>query len=215
MASQSRQPADLGRSPLRDFLFAEFKMTNTQRLTDFETSVRKTVSTNAGSIFLWDQNSFGSITDYGSWAEQLEDEPDIRAHIEAGRIVPVSWGGDSASEVVARLGAPSRMSDREKQYLLVPSQPYRFKTTGKVCISGIEMISGKPDDHVLTFEIPPGTYAVYLNMIAWMDEPGAENADGSPAANALPDFIVCLDRPNTELGYRIEPEPYRKEDAQR
>ena len=52
-------------------------------------------------------------------------------------------------------------------------------------------------------------------MIAWMDEPGAENTDGSPADNALPDFIVCLDTPDTELSYRIEPEPYRQEDARR
>ncbi len=190
-------------------------MSEVNRLTGFDSSVRKTVSTNAGSIFVWDRNSFENITDYGTWAEQLEDEPNIRAHIEAGRIVPVSWGADCACEVVARLGAPARMTDREKEYVLVPSQPYRFQTTGKVGISGIEMISGQPDDQVLTFEIPPGAYAIYLNMIAWMDEPGAENTDGSPADNALPDFIVCLDTPDTELSYRIEPEPYRQEDARR
>ena len=190
-------------------------MSDTPRLMELDSSVRKTISTDAGSMFLWDQDSFSNVADYLTWSKELEDETNIRRHIEAGRIVPVSWGADQASEVVARLGAPSRMSDREKEYLLVPSQPYRFQTSGKVCISGIEMISGVPGDDVMSFEVDPGAFAVYVNMIAWMDEPGAENADGSPAPTALPDFIVYLDAPNAELKYRIEPQPFRQEDAQR
>ena len=190
-------------------------MSDTPRLLEADSSVRKTISTDAGSMFLWDQDSFSHVTDYLTWSKELEDEPNIRMHIEAGRIVPVSWGADQASEVVARLGAPSRMSAREKEYLLVPSQPYRFQTSGKVCISGIEMISGAPGDDVMSFEVESGAFAVYVNMIAWMDEPGAENADGSPAPTALPDFIVYLDSPDAELKYRIEPEPFRQEDAQR
>ncbi|MEM7315995.1 MAG: hypothetical protein AAF497_22900 [Planctomycetota bacterium] len=177
--------------------------------------VKGTVSTDAGSMFLWDVESFRNVSDYDSWSKELEDEKDIQRHIEAGRIVPISWGGDSVAEVVARLGTPSSMSDREKEYVLVASQPYRFETSGSACISGIEMISGSPTDDILAFELQPHSYTVWLHMIAWMDEPGAENPDGSPSASALPDFIVCIEAPQPDLTYRTELQPYRQEDAQR
>jgi hypothetical protein len=198
--------------PNLDNLEQESEMT---QLKANDTGLRKNLVTDAGSKFLWDHDSFNGVDDYESWAKVLEDEAQIREHIKAGRIVPISWGVDAASEVVVRLGSPSQMSEREKEYVLVPSQAYSFHTSGRACVSGIEYISGSPTDGVLSFEVEPKAYAVWVVMIAWMDEPGAENEDGTPTDSALPDFIVFLDTADDALEYRIEPEPYRREDAQR
>jgi len=97
----------------------------------------------------------------------------------------------------------------------VPSEPYLFKTSGDVYISGIEDINKNVSEGVLNFEIPAGTYLVQLNLIDWNQEPGALLEDGSPSPEALPDLIVFIDEYVSETKCRHSVETFRKEDALR
>ncbi|KUN65061.1 hypothetical protein AQJ46_28560 [Streptomyces canus] len=42
------------------------------------------------------------------------------------------------------------------------------------------------------FDLPVGRYAVVIHLIAWEDEEGGVNEDGTPSAAALPDFVVLV-----------------------
>ncbi|MEW2284853.1 hypothetical protein [Streptomyces sp. NPDC047841] len=40
--------------------------------------------------------------------------------------------------------------------------------------------------------LPVGRYSVVIHLIAWEDEPGSVNADGTSSETALSDFVVLI-----------------------
>lgn len=176
--------------------------------------MKRTYKTDSGMLCVWDYNSFKHIHDYDSWDKELCEDRDISRNIEKHLFVPLNLG-DGVFEVDVRLGA-KKLSKREKEYLLVPSYPYLLKTSGKICISGLEHVGGDFGDNASSMELNSGKYLIQINLIDWNQEPGAVDENGSPTDMALPDMIVFIsDYDNSEIEFRTEIETFRREDALR
>ena len=160
--------------------------------------------TNSGMLCVWNQSAFATVCDYDSWEPELCEDEDIIRHIEAGHFVPINIGSDGVFEVELRIGsaaATAALSDRELKFLVVKSQPYLFRSQGNLHLSGIECVNGEPDcQSASSISLLPGDWEATIYLVSWDDEPGAKNADGSPAAHALPDFVsVQSDIARTDL----------------
>jgi len=176
--------------------------------------MKRTYHTDSGMLCIWDYDSFKHIHDYDSWDEELCEDDDISRNIKKHAFVPLNLG-DGAFEVELRIGE-NNLSQREKEYLLVPSHPYLLKTSGKICISGLEHVNGALDENSSSLKIDAGEYVAQINLIDWNQEPGAVNEDGGPTEKALPDMIVFLaEYDNADKEFREAVETFRKEDALR
>jgi hypothetical protein len=177
--------------------------------------MKQTHHTDSGMLCIWDYECFKHIHDYDSWDQELCEDKDISRNISKSNFIPLNLG-DGAFEVEVRFDKAKQLTDREKEYLLVPSHPYLLKTKGKVCLSGIEHVSGDITQNVTKFDLKPGEYIVQINLIDWNQEPDAVDPDGSPTDLALPDMIVFISEyDQTEMEFRTEIETFRKEDALR
>jgi hypothetical protein len=177
--------------------------------------VRGDLATDSGMLCLWDAGTFSHIHDYDSWESELCEDADILRHIAAGHFVPLNTGGDGAFAVEVRQTSPDSMNPREREYLLVPSQPYLLRCTGKAFVSGLEHVGANPGS-CLALDLEPADYTVHLKLIDWAEEPGATDAQGNPSANALPDMIVFIERAtDNRPNYRKELDTFRREDALR
>ena len=162
--------------------------------------------TGSGMHGLWVQSAFSVVCDYESWERELLNDKDIERHIANGHFIPLNIGADGAMEIEIRCGNgidAAVLSDREKLYLVVSSEPYRLHASGPVCVSGIEYVAVPPESGVGTVAVPPGEYAVTVHLIAWDEEPGMMTEDG-PAPGALPDFVVLVNPANSEASYRLK-----------
>lgn len=176
--------------------------------------LRKDLATDSGMLCVWDVPPFAGITDYDSWEKELCEDADILLHVESGHLVPL-YLGDGAYAVEVRLANPISMSDREREYLLVPSQPYFLRSSGRVLVSGLEHIGSDPGGY-LEVILPPGEYTVSAQLIDWTEEPGSKGSNGKPSPHALPDIIVFIEpAKNDATVYRKLLETFRKEDALR
>jgi hypothetical protein len=176
--------------------------------------LRADLVTDSGMLCVWDAKPFAAITDYDSWEKELCEDEDIMRHLQAGHLVPINLG-DGVYTVELRQGSADSMSQRESEYLLVPSQPYLLNSTGRILISGLEHVGADPRTF-LECELPPGSYTVQVQLIDWTEEPGSKDSNGRPTSNALPDIIVFVQP--SEMGafdYRQSLEIFRKEDALR
>ncbi len=107
--------------------------------------------TASGMHCLWDLAAFTEVSDYDSWARELLEEADIERHISAGRLVPLNIGSDGAMAIEIRVGSQdsnAALTDRETQYLIVQSDPYRLCSTEAVGVSGIEYVAVPPESSV-------------------------------------------------------------------
>ena len=167
-------------------------------------------ATDAGMHGLWDVAAFAGIRDYDSWAAELLEDADIGRQIAAGRFVPLNLGSDGAMEIEVRVGSaadPAALSERERAYLVVSSEPYLLRSGGRVGVSGIEAVSSVPDAAAGEFPLPAGDHAATVHLIAWDEEPGMRTDDG-PAAGALPDYVVLLNPPGPDPRYRTAVETF-------
>jgi len=179
-----------------------------------ETSL--TARTDAGMLALWNPARFTAITDYQTWEDALLDEQDIRNHIRAGDLVPVTIGGDGAFAFLLRTGpaAALALTGREQEYLLVSSQPYLLRSGGTARLSGIEDISASPGPAASTLAIPPGSCSVSIHLIEWDAEPGARDQHGKAAATALPDFVILIaPQADETTAYRTDPQTFDRPGA--
>ena len=168
-------------------------------------AARGPLRTDSGLFAVWDHAHFEHVTDYETWEPELLEEPDRLRNIEAGKLVPIDFGSDGCFEFEVRVGsagAAAALTDREKRYLTVSSEPYRFITAGKAFVSGIEDVGGEPSRDALALQLEPGTYAVTIHMVEWDAEPGAHDASGGPGKNALADFVVLVDPAAAGATYR-------------
>lgn len=176
---------------------------------------RQDLMTDSGMFGVWNYQSFSHIVDYDTWDPELCEDEDILKQISGGKFVPIDLG-DGVASVDVRIDSPNTMNSREKEYLLVPSKPYKLRTSGKVCVSGIEYIGKDPSaTQTLTFDVEAGEYTVYVNLIDWNQEPEAMDAEGNPTENALPDVIVFITKEKPKEVFRCDLETFRKEDALR
>jgi hypothetical protein len=170
-------------------------------------TARAPLVTDNGMWAVWDHARFAHVTSYETWEPELLEDADLLRHIEAGALVPIGIGGDGSFEFEVRVGsarAPAELSDRERRYLTVSSEPYRLVTAGKAFVSGIEYIHADPEPHVLALQLEPGTCAVTIHMIEWDAEPGTRDASGAPGKNALPDFVVLVNPAVPGTAFRRE-----------
>jgi hypothetical protein len=165
-------------------------------------------ATDAGMHALWNPARFTSITDYPTWESALLEDDDITQRIQAGELVPVNIGSDGAFQFLVRVGTagqPPSLTSRERQYLMVSSQPYLYLSDGTACLSGIEHIGANLGPPVTTLDVPAGPCAVTIHLIEWDAEPGAKDALGNPAPGVLPDFVVLVSPGGTTANpYRIQ-----------
>lgn len=164
------------------------------------------IATDAGMFGLWSPASFDDIVDYDTWESALLEDDEIKRHITAGAFVPVNIGSDGAFQVLARVGSASTtasLTERERQYLLVSSEPYLFVTSGDAKISGIEHV-GAEADAGLDVPLPSGRWSVTVALIEWDAEPGQKDSDGQPTPTALPDFTLLINPETGTDDYRTE-----------
>ena len=176
-------------------------------------NINNTFATDAGMLALWSPENFHNITDYDSWERELLDEADISRHIEQGAFVPINIQSDGAYQCVVRAassGVPATLSNRERRYLVVSSEPYLFRSRDTVAICGIEHISRSPEEPAAFFALPAGDWAVTVHLIDWPSEPGAISPDGNPTSTALSDFVILLNPTTTQARYRTKMETFEK-----
>lgn len=152
-------------------------------------------ATDAGMHALWNPSRLTGITDYETWEDALLEDDDIAGHVRAGELVPISIGGDGAFQFLVRVstaGQAPALSSREKQHLLISSQPYLYLSDGSAFLTGIEHICADPGPDTPALTIPAGPNAVTIHLIDWDAEPGARDAQEKPAPGALPDFVVLI-----------------------
>jgi hypothetical protein len=169
--------------------------------------LRKTLVTDSGMHCIWDPFYFSNISDYDSWEKNLLEDEDILQHIGRGMFVPINIHSDGAFEFEVRVGtseAFQQLSERESKYLIISSEEYLFVSNGNLCISGIEYICNNPDEYTGRLAIDRGDYSVIVHLIGWDDEPGMREPDGTPKAEALPDFIVIMNPSHNGKEYRID-----------
>jgi len=96
--------------------------------------------------------------------------------------VPVNIGSDGAWGVRVAV-APDGLTERERTYAIVTSEPYLLVVSGgEAFLSGIEAV-GDPAFAALRIPLADGRYAVRSTIAAWSEEPGALAPDGRPAAS--------------------------------
>jgi hypothetical protein len=146
-------------------------------------------------LALWDPERFSGIVDYDTWDPELGEDERVERHIRAGGLVPINIRSDGAFGVLVRVGdhdAPAELTERESRHCLVASKPYLFLSSGQVWLSGIEAVCAEAWPGTVQFSLPVDRYSVAIHLIAWEDEPGSINADGTPSSMALPDFVALV-----------------------
>jgi Uma2 family endonuclease len=141
-------------------------------------------ATDAGMLCLWDPAAFADVANYATWEQELCEDKDIVRHIKAGHLVPVNTnrGRDGAFAVVVRLGdadQPAALTEREASYILAESDLYLLRSSGRICLSGLEHVEGQPGRAVGCLPALAGQYAVKVYFIAWDDEPGMKDRSHS------------------------------------
>jgi hypothetical protein len=151
-------------------------------------------ATDAGMFALWDPARFTHIIDYQTWEDSLLEDSGIAVHIDAGYLVPVNIASDGAFQFLVRASASQApaLTGRERQYQMVASQPYLYRSTGTAHVTGIEHIGASPPPDASAITLAEGSYAVTIHLIDWEAEPGAQDSQGEPTPDALPDFVVLI-----------------------
>ena len=154
-------------------------------------------ATAAGMLALWHPAWFSTIVDYPTWEASLLEDSDIATHIDAGHMVPINIGGDGAFQVLVRASAShtTGLTEHERRYEVVASQPYQYRSPGAAYVTGIEHVGASPWPDTTAIAIQEDLYAVTIHLIDWKAEPGAQDHQGHPAAQALPDFVVLIGPP--------------------
>ncbi|MET8586417.1 hypothetical protein ABZX39_36955 [Streptomyces collinus] len=176
-----------------------------------------TVATDAGILALWDPQRFTGIVDHDTWDRQLGEDNDIERHIRAGALVPVNIRSDGAFGVLVRIGGVGRLAqltERERRHCLVTSDAYLLHSSGQVWLSGIEAVGAEAWPGTVQCHLPAGRYSVVIHLIAWEDEPGSVNADGTPSTTALSDFVVLINAAGPEhVAFRTAVETFDRAEA--
>jgi hypothetical protein len=145
-------------------------------------------------LSVWCPRPFASVNGYDDWEQYVKDR--LQDAIATGELVPINIGPDGAWGVRVAI-APDGLTERERTYAVVTSEPYLPAVSGgDASLSGIEAV-GDPASAALRFLLADGRYAVRSTIVAWNEEPSALTADGRSTTSALSDFVVQIE---PELG---------------
>jgi hypothetical protein len=163
------------------------------------------VRTDAGLLGLWQPGHFADVTE-DNWDDRVAEDAALLQHIEAGAFVPVNIESDGSWQFTVRIGDPVEpLSDRERRYLTVSSEPYLLVAEGETALSGLERVGRDlDDDEVTVLPTEAGRYAVTIHMIDWMDEPGMVDDNDEPREGALPDFVIEIVPESGKESYRTK-----------
>ena len=165
------------------------------------------VRTDAGLAGLWQPEGFADVLGLDDWEDRVSDNVALEQRIAGGLFVPLNVGGDGSWQVMVRSGG---LSDREAQYLLVASDPYLLESLGVVELGGLENVGGYVGGGIRV-PLAAGRYRVQVNLVDWDAEPGSRTSDGSPAADALADFVVLVTpEAHPSQGYRTSVETFER-----
>jgi hypothetical protein len=147
------------------------------------TQYRQGCITGAGWCCLWDAAAFRHVIDESTHYDALIDDDGLRRSIASGGLVPVNDFGDGGYDIGVRIAdnpTESPISDDEISSAIATSKPYRFCTSGDVCVSGMEFV-GDPSDikHIARHGISPGTYVATVYRFG-------------PDCSEMPEFLVVL-----------------------
>ncbi len=152
---------------------------------------KKELDTASGMWGLWDYDTYKHIDDYDKWDSLFCEDEDIAKQIENQSFVPIYIFEDGCRSFTIRID--EEISEREKKYILVQSEEYLLKSTGKVIVSGVDKIDKDvSSDRAIELNLPQGLYSVKIYLIAWDDEPEAFSADGEINPDVLSDFVVII-----------------------
>lgn len=153
--------------------------------------VSRAVATSAGLFGIWRASAFDHVSELGQWEDEVAEDSALERQISVGAFVPINIGGNGAFQVAMRgVEAPGNLSERERSYLLVSSEPYLLVSDGVLQLGGLEAVGSYAGAEKVDIPLDDGRYAVVVHLVDWQAEPGSRGADGSPSADALPDFIV-------------------------
>ena len=111
---------------------------------------------------------------------------------------------DFVAEIKVRVGTagPKALSTRERKYLIVSSEPYRFVSNGRIAAGGLEHVSGEVSEPARSMVLPVGEWSAEIHLVEWDKEPGAKTRSGKPSAKSLPDYVVILSPASPKSRFR-------------
>ncbi|MGY4907507.1 hypothetical protein [Streptomyces sp. 900116325] len=93
---------------------------------------------------------------------------------------------------IGGVGLRAQLTERESRHRLVTSDAYLLHSSGQLWLSGIEAVGAEAWPGTVRCDLPVGCYSVVIHLIAWEDEPGSTNDDGTPSETALSDFVALI-----------------------
>ncbi|MFD4524033.1 hypothetical protein ACFWP7_08915 [Streptomyces sp. NPDC058470] len=91
---------------------------------------------------------------------------------------------------------PAELTEREGRYCLVASDAHLLHSSGQVQVqvwlSGIEAVGAEAWPETAEFALPAVRHRVVIHLIAWKDNPGSLNDDGTPSKSARPDLVALI-----------------------
>lgn len=153
--------------------------------------VSHAVATNAGLFGIWRASAFDHVNELDEWEGEVSEDSALERQISVGAFVPINIGGNGAFQIAMRgVESPGRLSERERSYLLISSEPYLLISGGMLELGGLESVGNYAGGEKVEIPLDSGRYSVVVHLVDWQAEPGGRGPDGNPSAGALPDFIV-------------------------
>ncbi|WP_134715054.1 hypothetical protein [Saccharomonospora xinjiangensis] len=177
-----------------------------------ELYVSHAVATSAGLFGVWCASAFNHVNELSQWESEIADDSALERQISDGSFVPINVGGDGSFQFVVRgTEAPGSLSERERSYLLISSEPYLLVSDGLLELGGLEAVGNYSGASKVKIPLDSGRYAAVVHLVDWQAEPGSRRAGGNPSVSALPDFIVEIFVDfHSELKYRTKVETFNR-----
>lgn len=168
-------------------------------------NVSRAVATSAGLFGIWSVSTFAHVDELEQWEDEVAADDSLLGHISAGAFVPINVGGNGAFQIAVRgVESPGNLSERERSYLLVSSDPYLLVSDGVLELGGLEDVGNFTGAEKLQIPLDAGRYGAVVHLVDWESEPGGLGNDGKPSTDALPDFIVEIFSDHVEgPAYRV------------
>jgi hypothetical protein len=155
--------------------------------------MNKTLFTHRGMWALWDYNHFKHINSIEEFENTFRNEEDVEKYVKDKKFVPIYV--HTNGEFQFRVKINEKLDKREKKFITATSKTYLFETEGKAYVSGIELIDNLVfDNEVIELNLEKGSYEVVVNLVEWDREKGMRLEDGSAHPDALPDFIIEINK---------------------
>lgn len=173
-----------------------------------EHSLRRVYVTDAGMHGLWSPEAYRDVGEH-NWQAHFTENSSIEAHIARGEFVPIYVHSDGAPVIEVRVDSdavPARLTEQERSWVKVASDPYLFVSNCRANVSGIEYIGGQPTVEVSSIAVPPGRWRAVVHLLSWPENSYDEKT------RYPPDFIVTLTPETGATVYRQVTETFPEGD---